>query len=102
MAIDLKKETLISLAQGTRLLPPGRNEKPVHVSTLVRAILKGNDGVKLEALRVGGRWVTSVEALQRWAERQTAALVGSSSSQPRPGRAGRDERAERRLDELGI
>jgi hypothetical protein len=101
MAIDLKTEKLISLTQATRLLPPSRDEKPVHISTLIRAIQKGHRGVTLEALRIGGRWVTSVEALQRWAERQTAARIQPTSSRSQSARDGQD-RVERRLDALGL
>src|SRR5438132_849803 len=81
-----------------RLLPPGRNGRNVHVSTIVRAIIKG----QLEALRVGSRWVTSVEALQRWAERQTAEMGGKTPSRTRSGRIEADESADRRLEELGM
>jgi hypothetical protein len=102
MPIDLKKEQLITLAQGARLVPSRRDGKSTHLSTLVGAILKGNAGVKLEALRIGGRWVTSVEAIQRWAEQQTAARIQSKSARSRSARDGQNERAERRLDELGL
>jgi hypothetical protein len=100
MPIDLKKEKVFGLAVATRLLPRGRNDKPMHVSTLVRAILNKDEGERLEALRIGNKWVTSVEALQRWAERRTAARIGPPAS--RTGQDERDERVERRLDELGI
>ena len=39
--IDLKTETCLSLSQAARLIPPIRQEKPVHVSTLTRWILHG-------------------------------------------------------------
>ena len=55
-------EQKIDLRQATRLLGP--NGRPTHLSTVVRAIIKGiklqsGDRVFLEALRFGGRWITS-------------------------------------------
>ena len=103
MSIDLRTETVLSLPQAVRRLPPGRGGKPMHVSTLVRAITKGTrGGHKLEGLRVGGRWLTSVEALQRWAERQTADLVDSETPRPSTVRSRSSERAGRELDERGF
>ena len=80
MGIDIKNETLINLVRAARLLPAGRNGKPVHVSTIVREITKGKNGIKLEGLRIGNRWVTSIEAMQRWAEAR-------SRSRAAPGRS---------------
>ncbi|MBV8232948.1 MAG: DUF1580 domain-containing protein [Planctomycetaceae bacterium] len=64
--IDLKTEKPLSLAQAARGVPPTRQDKPVHVSTLTRWILRGVHGVRLEAARLGGRWVTSEEAICRF------------------------------------
>lgn len=70
----LLAETPISFAQGARLLPPGRQGRPVSPVTIYRWTKNGvrrPDGttVKLESVRVGGRWLTSVEALARFSER---------------------------------
>jgi hypothetical protein len=70
--IDLRIEQPISLAQAAKLIPPTRQAKPVHVSTVLRWILRGMRGVHLEALRLGGRWVTTQEALARFSEALTA------------------------------
>ena len=70
--------------------------------TLVRAILTGNDGVTLEGLRIGNRWTTSIEALQRWAEQRTAAIVAPASSRSRSDRSDQNERVERQLQRLGM
>jgi hypothetical protein len=73
--IDLANESLIGLAQAAATLPPGRRGKRVHLSTILRWVLKGvktpTGLVQLEAIRLGGRWLTSREAMQRFAERQT-------------------------------
>jgi hypothetical protein len=106
---NLLGETLLSLYEAARRLPPGRRGRPVSFSCVLRWItdgIPGPDGrrVKLEAVRVGGRWLTSEEALARWAERLTPRL----DSEPAPGtrsatRRGRDsERAARELDRAGI
>jgi hypothetical protein len=100
--IDLSRETAVSLGQATRVLPPGRNGRPVHISTLVRAITKGVNGHKLEALRVGKRWVTSVEAIQRWAEAQTPGPDAPPHARSSIVRSSANHRADRRLTELGM
>lgn len=57
-------------------LPPGRRGRHVSLSCALRWTLNGvrlpsGEIVRLEAIRLGGRWLTSIEALQRFAERQT-------------------------------
>ena len=74
--IDLRNETIISLAAAARMLPPGRRGRPVTLSCILRWILDGvrlksGQIVRLEAVRLGGRWITSTEALQRFAAGQT-------------------------------
>jgi hypothetical protein len=73
--IDISSETIISLRQAARSLPPGRRGRPVTLSCLLRWVLSGvrtpTGRVCLEAIRMGGRWLTSREALQRFAERLT-------------------------------
>jgi hypothetical protein len=79
--INLTAESPLSLAQAAKLIPPARNGKRCHLSTLLRWVLKGSkapDGtlVKLEATRLGSRWVTSREALQRFCDRLTPPTDG--------------------------
>jgi hypothetical protein len=74
--IDISNETLISLPEAGRSLPAGRRGRPVHASCIFRWIMQGStapDGrrVRLEAIRLGGRWLTSREALSRFAEALT-------------------------------
>jgi hypothetical protein len=89
--IDLANESLLSLADAARLLPPARLGRPVSFHCVLRWVLQGAAGaagnvVKLEALRLGGRWVTSREALQRFAEKLTApAADDPAPARPRPG-----------------
>jgi hypothetical protein len=107
--IDLASESTLSLVQAARLLPPGRGGRPVTLSCILRWVLKGAPGpngtrVKLEALRLGGRWLTSREALQRFAEALTPRLDDSPVPTPRTpaARARAAERAGKELEILGI
>ncbi len=107
--IDLKIEIPLPLADAARLIPPARTGKKTHISTLVRWIQDGlrnhaGQTVKLEALRLGNRWMTSREALQRFAERLTPPTGGEPMSPPRTPTARRkaSEQAVRELDRIGI
>jgi hypothetical protein len=103
MAIDLRTETIIVvIRQALPLLGVGRSGKPPHESFLVRAIKKGINGHRLEALRVGSRWVTSFEAVRRRLESQNPDLAPSHAESPAAGRRKAAERAGRELDRLGI
>ncbi len=81
--INLVNEHRIGLHEGTKLYPSFREGRPTHVSTLLRHITRGvrlsnGEIVRLEGARLGGRWVTSVEAVQRFMERLTAAAIRQS------------------------
>lgn len=103
-------ETVVSLSQAARRLPPFRAGRPVNRATIFRWISEGvrlPDGsrLRLEAVRIGGRWVTSIEALTRFAESQTpAAPVGSDAARIRtPGQRQRaSDQAGDELSEKGI
>jgi hypothetical protein len=98
MNIDLQNETLITLAQAAELFPRNAQAKRVHVETLRRWIRRGRRGRKLEALRMGGRWYTSVEALQRFGQPPTESR---QSQQRRFPRSSRYRRSENELDRRG-
>jgi Protein of unknown function (DUF1580) len=100
--IDLQNETILSIAQAAKRLPPGRNSKPTHVSTVLRWILKGHKGVRPEATRIGGRWVTSAEAIQRFSDNLTAATMPQAMANITQPRLRRAELAEAELDKLGF
>ena len=107
--IDLTCESVLSLTQATQLLPPGRGGARPTLSCILRWILKGarspsGELVRLEALRIGGRWVTSREALQRFAEALTPQLNGHAAPPPRSTAKRRraSERAAKELERLGI
>ena len=106
--IDLKTESPLSLAQAARLVPPTRLDKQVHVSTILRWISHGVRGVRLEAVRIGVRWVTTHEALERFSAALTAqhfsppSPIGTSSRQDTSRRQRQQERVEEQLSALGI
>jgi hypothetical protein len=109
MSVDLQNETVIRLADVGRHLPPGRRGRPVSLSCALRWVLDGvkspaGEVVRLEAARVGGRWLTSVEALQRFADRQTPSVDGTPIVTPRSVSARRRaaERAGQELERVGI
>jgi hypothetical protein len=110
---DLTIETSLSLAEACRLVPPSRRGKKTHLSTLLRWITSGAktpDGrtIRLQALRLGGRWVTSREALQRFAEALTPRLAADhdTAAVPPLRTSGQRQRASDRagaeLEKLGI
>lgn len=98
--IDLQSENLIPLNEVPKLLPP-RNGKRAHLATVYRWVQHGHKGVKLETLRLPGSTMTSVEAVQRFLERMTAAREGA----PIPMRTTRQReaamnRARKELDAM--
>jgi hypothetical protein len=102
-------ETLLSLPQAARRLPPGRRGRPVSLSCILRWILGGVPGpdgrrVRLEAVRLGGRWLTSNEALARFGRALTPRLdddlVPASRNPAQRQRA--SERAAKELERAGI
>ena len=101
--IDISKEPLITLNEAARSLPGGRPGRPLNLSTVFRWVTEGTRGVKLEAVRLGGRWYTTEEALQRFAERLTAAALPGLAAVTLPAgeREHRAEVASRLLQDRG-
>jgi hypothetical protein len=64
--IHSESEELISFAQLAARLPRRRRGRPVHVSTISRWRNPGLRGIKLEAVRIGGTWATSMAAFHRF------------------------------------
>lgn len=71
--IVLQVETVLTFAQASNVLPRRRRGRKTHASTLYRWATSGCRGVVLETLMVGATRCTSVEALQRFFDRLTAA-----------------------------
>jgi hypothetical protein len=91
--IDIASEGLLTLKEAAALIPSSRAGRPTHAATVFRLIRAR----KLEGVRVGGRWLTSVEALQRYADRETRAALGNEPAPAPPitrRRAAEIQRAE--------
>ena len=109
MPIDISAETTISLTQACKFLPAGRRGRPIHLSCVLRWITNGSrapDGrrIRLEAVRIGGRWITSREALTRFAEALTPRFDDAPAPAPRSAakRHKANERAAKELEAAGI
>ena len=61
----LEDETILSFSEAAKKLPSINGRKP-HGSTLWRWARRGIGGIRLESRRLGGRFVTSMEALERF------------------------------------
>jgi hypothetical protein len=98
--IDVAKETLVTFREGAKRFPARRRGKPVHHTTLTRWHHIGHLGVKLEALRLPSGWVTSLEALNRFATRLTEVSEGA----PAPAMSAKriQPRVSQRLDAEGF
>jgi plasmid stabilization system protein ParE len=93
MAIDLNSEEIIKLSNAPKFIP-GRP----HIATIYRWIARP-DGA-LETIKVGGRIFTSVEAIQRFADRCTHPTPTQTRT---PKQRQRDiDRAEAELAAAGI
>ncbi len=108
MAIDLTKDTGLSPTQAAKLVPSWAG-RPSHPSKIVRWIKVGltvnGERIKLEALRMGGTWVTTAQALHEFGERLTRAEQGEDlpcQSISTTARRREVELAERTLDRVGI
>jgi len=77
----LLAEAVLTLGEAAKSLPPIGGHT-ISVKSLyawrTRGVRVGSDRVKLEACRLGGRWVTSAEALGRFLNTTT----GTDENQP--------------------
>ena len=78
--IELSSETLIPIREAPRHLPKRPNGKRIHISACYRWISRGVRGVRLDSIKIGGSTYTSIEALQRFANRLSGR---SNASRPR-------------------
>jgi hypothetical protein len=73
--IDVLRDQLLGITAAARLLP-GRP----HCGTIMRWVQKGLGGERLEAVKVGGKWYTTREALNDFIARTTASAGGQTAS----------------------
>jgi hypothetical protein len=95
--LDLAQESTLTFAEAARDPVLGR---PVHIATIYRWANKGVRGIRLETVMVGGRRLTTQEAMTRFFDRltQTAGSTGISSV----GHTGGYQDAIRELAKDGI
>lgn len=105
--MTLLTESILSLADAAKSLPLSPGGKPLAFTTLWRWHLKGvlgpnGERVKLEAAKLGGRLITSKEAIARF----SAALSGAGQAQDLTrtptARTRAADVAKKKLERLGI
>ncbi|QDU21260.1 DUF1580 domain-containing protein [Urbifossiella limnaea] len=96
--IDIRSESLLSLAAAGRHLAAIQGGRPPRPSTFYRWATRGLRGHRLEVIRCGGRVATSVEALQRFFDALTAAAPAPPIHPP----AATPDATLSELDRLGI
>jgi Protein of unknown function (DUF1580) len=111
LAKKILSEEVLTLSQAAHRLPAQRGAGKTDPATVWRWIDKGvntYDGRKihLEAVRVGGRWLTSAEALIRFVAAQTPTANDDPATVPTPRtptqRKRAADRAAQQLDKIGI
>jgi hypothetical protein len=100
--IDLLTEDVIDTQESADFMAELTRSK-THPRTIIQLIRCGSNGVRLEGLKLGKKWVTSRQAIQRFAEALTAKTMNrpipSSDSQ---ARSKAHERADRELSAAGL
>ena len=103
--MSFSAEAKIDLQEAAQLVPGTCRGKTIHVTTSARWVMRGVVGptgerIRLEALKLGNRWLTSREALERFSLRLTPDF---SDSQARISRsASARKKAERVLNSQGL
>src|SRR5262245_51788545 len=109
LTAEVLNGSALSLSKAARQFPSFRQNRPVAPSTVFRWIRFGvllPDGrrVRLEAIRLGGRWLTSAQAIERFIACQTPQFSDGPVSTPRTVRQRQRaaERAGEELEQMGI
>ncbi|NOT01036.1 MAG: DUF1580 domain-containing protein [Phycisphaerales bacterium] len=76
-------ETPLTFTEAAKALPP-IGGKRVHASTIWRWARKGCRGVILETRRYGGRFVTTLESLDRFAKALAEQPLPERATEPAP------------------
>jgi hypothetical protein len=88
LSMNMLSETLISFRAAAALLPSTQPGECVCFTTIWRWATKGicrnGERVKLDAVRIGGRWVTSHQALERFTAALNAHVVPEEQPLPLP------------------
>jgi hypothetical protein len=92
--IDVRGEKLLVLGVAAETFPGGKR----HVSSVHRYRLRGIGGVRLEAVKLGGRWYTSEQAIDRFVAQLNAARSGTDPPSGSPAVPIGFAEAERNLE----
>lgn len=87
MDLENRTEELISLSQLSKHLPPSRNGKRRHVSSVYRYALRGSRGIRLETKQLPDGLYTSLDAWDRFVQKLTAARLGFAAPPEAPDSA---------------
>jgi hypothetical protein len=101
MAIDIACEKLITFKSLVREISERSGDRPLHICTPMRWRSPGLKGIKLEAVRIGGTWYTSLEAFGRFSERLTALAEGENVTVSTRSHSRSHKAADSRLDDDG-
>lgn len=83
----LDGETGIRVSAVPAILSKMNGGKRVSRSTVHRWLTAGIQGIRLEGVRVGGTWYTSIEALRRFLTATTQAATSGTSDSPTVARS---------------
>ena len=97
MSINLKDEQIVTFHDLAGGLPRRRGGRPVHTGTVFRWRSRGLKGIKLEAIRIGGTWYTSVQAFARFTARLTAQAEAADITVPGSSRRPEHDAADTTL-----
>ena len=78
----IRGETIARACEIPALLAKMGLGKRVARSTVFRWLTSGSHGVRLDGVRVGGQWYTSVEAVRRFIAATTATATSEPSDSP--------------------
>ena len=105
-AAELMAEGLIGMGEAARLFP-GADGRPTSRWSVARWVGAGvtvrGERIRLEGVRVGGRWFTTAAAVARFVDRQTRAATGEPEAARTPAAARKAHlKAEAALSAAGI
>jgi len=99
--IDLRTDELLTLAEACRLLP-----KTPSPATLwrwrTRGVSVGGQRIKLECIRVGGKWCTTRQAMANFLRRQTDVALESDEADSADSSTERPAATTERLATAGL
>ena len=67
-AINILTEDLLTLKQAAKAVPRPKGRKPVHYATIYRWVNTGVRGTKLETIKIGQQYMTSVQRIHAFLE----------------------------------